>query len=169
MSELQQNRTYTMVPVYQILAMQMKYEGATSEEIAAAILNKFQVSYTPSTIRYWFSKPGPLHAAFKEYVFDLNMEVIMDARSRWIRDFPFAQSTLMRNMVKPGMPGVVAAQEWIARAEGAIPQELKLSGGVVVGTVADFVRAVDEARANEQPTPEQPSGSVEAGPDQVLP
>jgi hypothetical protein len=78
MSQIHAKHDNLPIPAYKFLAVEQRYLGATSKQIAQQLWEGFEVEVHPGTIRNWFAQSGELRTMYDDYASEMN-----DEKSSW--------------------------------------------------------------------------------------
>lgn len=157
-TELIKKPNLSILPAHQALAVEMKYEGHTYQQIANEIRYKYEVIVPENTIKWWFYKLGPLRQYYEEYAATMNEMKVVTIQNTFKAKLENAQAALMLAMSGKGNSAqVTAAREWLDRALGKVPDKLHASVGVY--TFADWIKQ-ETIKENEQHESKDEKGAI---------
>ncbi|HEX5429871.1 MAG TPA: hypothetical protein VFX17_02195 [Patescibacteria group bacterium] len=116
----------SIIPAYLQLAVELYFEGTSSDQIAADIEKQYNVKYAGRTIRWWFSEGGPWEDFYNDWASKEIKNRQRAADHTFKANLDKAQGTLAQVMAgrkNMGAAQVMAAKEWLDRGMGKVPDK----------------------------------------------
>jgi len=157
-TELAKKPNLSILPAHQALAVELKYEGHTYQQIANEIRYKYDISVPEGTLKWWFYRLGPLREYYDDYAATMNEMKVATIQNTFKAKLENAQAALMLAMSGKGNSAQVqAAKEWLDRALGKVPD--KLDARIGVYTFADWMKQ-ETLKEKEQHESQDQKGDI---------